>query len=75
MPGAVFALRAPGEVGAAAARQERVDAGHEAAVTRAVLRGGWRGRFGLRGGRRSVQAGRGGAQEAGGVGQLVRPIF
>lgn len=75
MPGAVVPLRAPGPFAAAAARQERVDAGHEAAETRAVLRGGRRRRLGLRGGRGSVQAGRRGAQQAGGVGELVWAVL
>lgn len=77
VPAAVFALRAPGRVCAAAAagREEGVHVGHEAAETRAVLlRGGRGGRLGLRGSRGSVQAGRRGAQEAGGVGQLVRDV-
>lgn len=58
------------------ARQQRVHAGHEAVETRAVLRGRGRGGgFGLRGDRGSVQAGRGGAEEAGGVGELVRAVL
>lgn len=71
MPGAVVPLPSPGGA-LAAPRQQRVHAGHEVAVTRAVLRGGRRRRLGLSGGRGSVQAGRGGAQQAGGVGELVR---
>lgn len=73
MPGAVVPLTGPGAFGVA--RQQRVHAGYETVVTRAVLRGWRRGRFGLRGGRGSVQAGRGGTQEAGGVGELVRAVF
>lgn len=82
MPGAVVPLRSPGasaaavdggsSSSAAAAHQQRVHAGHEVAVTRAVLRGRRRGRLWFRGGRGSVQAGRGGAEEAGRVGEFVR---
>lgn len=73
MPRAVVPLPGPSSV--RGGRQQRVDAGDEAAETRAVLRGRRRRRLGLGGGRRSVQAGRGRAQEAGGVGELVRALL
>lgn len=58
------------------AGQQRVHVGYKIVKTRAVLRGRRRGGgLGLRGDRGSVQAGRGGAEEAGGVGKLVRPVL
>lgn len=75
MPGAVLPLSAPGSC-VCVARQQRVHVGYEVVETRAVLRGRRRGGgLWLRGDWGSVQTGRGGAEEAGGVGKLVRAVL